>query len=243
MQVYRSSLIALAVAATACSSPSGVEPCDGAARSLSGNVCLDLDAAGGLTDHVDIIEAEVERTLAAARALVPVTDLRVRIIDDPGRVIPEIGLGGFATGPGEVRIFGDSRRADVEAAIRAELMGQLAHEIHHALRMRTVGYGSTLFQAAISEGLADHFALDLTGRPPSPWSVALTPAQLDEWLPRVIAGTTGSYDHDAWFFGSAAIPRWTGYATGFALVGSYLETHPGAHAAGLIGEPAASFLP
>lgn len=228
----------------ACSSPSGPESCTGVSTALPGAVCVNMDAAGDLTRYRALIEAEVERTLEAIREIVPISDLQISIIADPARVIPEIGIGGFTPSRSEVQIFGDPTLPDVEGILEGELLGILSHEIHHALRRRSVGYGSTLLQAAVSEGLADHFALEVGGGEPPPWSVALTPGELEVWLPEVVARTSGSYDHSEWFFGTTpSIPRWTGYAVGFELVRRYIEEHPGARASGLIGEPASSFIP
>ncbi len=51
------------------------------------------------------------------------------------------------------------------------------------------------------------------------------------------------YNHWAWFFGSDAceIPRWAGYSLGFALIGDYLERHPGSSAAALATVPSETF--
>ncbi|NIX39030.1 MAG: peptidase [Gemmatimonadetes bacterium] len=189
-----------------------------------------------------MIEEEVERTLAAVRTRLDVTDLRIAFRPELSGVIPELGIGGYNPSADEVRIYLDPSDPGIPGIVRDEQLRILSHEIHHALRRTTVGYGSTLFHAAVTEGLADHFALEVGGGEPAPWSVALTPEELEEWMPEVLAGTGSGYDHEEWFFGtSPSIPRWTGYAVGFELVGIYLDAHPGSSASGLVGEPADSF--
>ena len=45
----------------------------------------------------------------------------------------------------------------VSQAIRASLPKMLAHELHHARRGTSVGYGDTLGEALVAEGLAQSF--------------------------------------------------------------------------------------
>ena len=203
-----------------------------------------MSAAGGLVLHRADIEREVDRTIERVRPLLGVSDLRIAVIDDPSGVIPETGFGGYNPNAGEVRLFADSNRPDVEAAIRSELAPTLAHEIHHAMRRRAIGYGSSLLQATISEGLADHFSIEVSPGYDPPWISALTEEELALWLPEVTSRSSGDYDHAEWFHGAgASIPRWTGYAVGFELVRVHLDAHPDQLASTLVGEPASSFVP
>ena len=153
-------------------------------------------------------------------------------------------MGGFNPSADEVRLYADSSRPDLETVLRSELLPQLAHEIHHAMRRRAVGYGSTLLQAAVTEGLADHFSLEVSGGIERPWALALTPAELATWTPEVESRATGGYDHAEWFFGTNPyIPRWTGYAVGFELVRAYMDEDPTRRASAMVGERAESFVP
>lgn len=198
-------------------------------------------------DERDEIVAGISATLVRAAALIPLGQTRIQILVDPRHVIPEVGVGGRTVGTDAgplIRLYFDLPGGeDRRHIIAQQLPSLLAHELHHASRIRTVGYGSSLPEAIISEGLADHFAQELTGRGPAPWSVALSLTQLAEWTPRALALGSGAYDHDAWFFGAQpGIPRWAGYAIGYALVGRYLAAHPDAHASSRVDEPAATFL-
>jgi uncharacterized protein YjaZ len=215
------------------------------AAEFPGDICLDLSSAGALVDYQSVVEDEVMRALDAIQPLLGVTGLRISLIDDRAGVIPEVGMGGFNPSTDEVRLYADPARPDLETILRSELLYQLAHETHHAMRRRAIGYGSTLLQAAVSEGLADHFAMEASGRAsPPPWSVALTPDELATWIPEVESRNTGAYDHFDWFVGtSPEIPRWTGYAVGYELVRAYLDQNPASSASGLVGEPATSFVP
>ncbi|MEQ8329692.1 MAG: DUF2268 domain-containing putative Zn-dependent protease [Longimicrobiales bacterium] len=233
-----------AALAFACGSATEPVICSQPSTAFTDGVCLDFSDAGGLIEHRSIIEAEVGRTLDLARPLIGVSDLRIRIVDDRSGVIPEIGMGGFNPSATEVRLFGDAERPDIATVLREELMAQLAHEMHHAMRRRAVGYGSTLLEAAVSEGLADHFSLEVAPGPPPIWASSLDQEALDRWTGEVLARSTGSYNHARWFHGTdPEIPRWTGYAVGFTLVGEKLDTEAGLSPSSLVGEPASSFVP
>jgi hypothetical protein len=237
-------LIVALLATQACSSPSAGEGCSGASTLFSGNVCLDFRSAGALAERRAEFEAEVESALFLVRAVTSIDDLRISIISDAAQVIPEIGLGGFNPSANEIEIYGDPNLPDLSGVIESELFQILAHEVHHVLRRRAVGYGTTLLQAAVSEGLADHFVLELREGEGQPWSVALEPDELEVWLPEVIARANGPYDHEEWFYGTTSgVPRWAGYAVGFALVQKYLDDHPGLTPSGLANEPAIAFIP
>ena len=110
------------------------------------------------------------------------------------------------------------------------------------MRDRGPGYGQSLLEALISEGLADHFAVALLRIPPPPWTHALTAEQLDNALAKARPEfDRRPYDHSRWFFGAGDIPRWTGYALGYHLVTKYLATHPDQTAASLVDVPAGAF--
>jgi uncharacterized protein YjaZ len=216
--------------------------CPDGSVAVSAGVCLDLRQSPGTSAHHALLRDETTRTLSLVSAHLTLRDLTIVVVDNPRGVIPEVGLGGFTPSAREVRLFVDPARPDVAQVLRRELAPLLAHELHHAARWRAVGYGFTLRDAAVSEGLADHFALEVTGAPPPPWTAALDAEALERWIPEVARRGSGAYNHAAWFFGSTdSIPRWTGYAVGFALVRRHLAADPARRASTLVGEPAARF--
>lgn len=223
-----------ATAQTTCSSPS-VE--------YGGNVCLDLSAATDITEHHATIDEQIGKTLERIQALMPLDSLNVAVISDAERTIPYMGIGGFTSGRHDVQIFLDPGFDDLRSVLLTELAPMFAHESHHAMRMRTVNYGYTVLEASISEGLADHFAIEVTGAEPPPWSTYLSAAELEKWIPEVEARSSGDYEHSEWFFGSTPdIPVWTGYSVGYELVRRYLELHIDSLPSTLHSEPAASFV-
>lgn len=98
--------------------------------------------------------------------------------------------------------------------------------MHHSARIRRgPGYGTTLLEALVTEGLADHFAEELYPQPAGfPWNHALTRSQLvEQWTKARSQLHDDRYDHERWFFGGAKTPRWTGYTLGYEITKRYLQ--------------------
>ena len=209
------------------------------------SICLDIAPSADLDPFRAQIEQLACQAMTGIRQLMPIDDLTIQVRDAAGNAIPEIGLGGFNPDPGRVIIYLDPSFPDFSAALDAEFAFQLAHEVHHARRRRAIGYGNTLLQATVSEGLADHFAMEVTGKPAPPWSLAVQGAELEEVFQLAEAEWDNtSYNHAAWFVGaSQEIPRWAGYSMGYELVKRFKEANPGTLASGLFGTPAPEFAP
>ena len=74
-----------------------------------------------------------------------------------------------------------------------------------------MSYGATLLDAMVSEGLADHFSLQVFPGEAPPWTAALDEAQRASFRARAAKELdTSPYPHAAWFFGAEEdIPNWT----------------------------------
>ena len=169
-------------------------------------------------------------------------DIDVVFYDNPGATLKEIGVGGYTPCANVVFISLDPRNPKFKAGIKNDLPKTLAHEINHAIRFRTPISKETLFEAMISEGLADHFSMEVTGRKnPPAWAMALSSEQKKTFMKKASKEWNApTYDHNAWFYGSTPkkIPRWTAYALGFGLVATYLQKHPKISASKLISAKA-----
>jgi hypothetical protein len=166
------------------------------------------------------------------------TTARIRI--DPAATIPEMGVGGFTdVVTGVVTISLDPGHPDFERTLRTWLPITLAHELDHAERtLSGPGYGNTLLQAMVSEGMADAFAGQvLPASPAIPWDHALSRAEESvvwrEARPR-LGRRQSSAQHALWFYGTESIPRWAGYTIGHDIVGSFLLRHPEVTAAQMV---------
>lgn len=178
-----------------------------------------MDAAGqlpaALRDELsEVMTAELRRLTA----LLSLDGVDVALSIDPSWCIPELGLLGYApTGYG-LQLTIDPKNPNFVASWRRELPATLAHELHHVRRWRGPGYGRTLREALVSEGLAQHFEaaqrseLPIYAQPSSDLEALWARAR-----PELDAPT---YSHNTWFFGSETeqLPRWAGYQLGYAQV-------------------------
>jgi uncharacterized protein YjaZ len=145
-------------------------------------------------------------------------------IGAPRLVIPEIGLGGYTPDPHVSYVYVDTRHSVEEN----ELVATICHELHHASRLLGPGYGQTLLEAMVFEGLAISFEQEATGDETFLSGYLAKQRGTTALLNRVRDrfGDT-SFDHRSWFVADAkgVLPRWTGYRVGYYLVQRYLERH------------------
>ena len=122
-----------------------------------------LNARNALTGMMPEARAAAREAVTAAseHADLPPFDLVIRAGDE---VMTGWGIGGCAPAPGQIQITLDPARYAPEPFIRT-----LVHELHHLIRWDGPGYGKTLGEALVSEGLAGHFVLQVLGGKPDPW--------------------------------------------------------------------------
>ena len=215
------------------------------AITLSFNNCLLIEHNNLSSNDQALIESKIAEGITLINNLMDVDNIQIRVVRDLNLVIPEIGIGGFNPGENEIIIAINENFGNLNQSLNQELIPLLAHEAHHAKRRRSVGYGSTLFQAIITEGLADHFSMEVAGIDPPIWSVAVTGEELDNWLEMIAnSWNTSPYDHGKWFLGTSTdTPRWLGYSMGYELVKRYLEENTDQRASSLHNKPASAFEP
>jgi uncharacterized protein YjaZ len=185
-----------------------------------------LDAAGHLREHREHILERTDQTVRRVRELIPVEQVDVMIVENPSWTIPNVGLGGYSPTPHLVQIWLDPNVTDFKHNLERELAPTLAHEFHHAIRWHNPGYGQTLLEAMVTEGLAQAFEVPFRDGQIPRYAILEHPSRMNELmdLARLEFQNT-TYDHNGWFFGSEArgIPKWTGYALGYEIVKRYLE--------------------
>ncbi|PKA41553.1 DUF2268 domain-containing protein [Rhizobium sullae] len=207
-----------------------------------------LEAEGSLAPWRNAIRAQANSVAARIRAVVP-PEFHQRSFDIviqylPDEVIPELGFGGSCFRRGLVTINLDPKTADLEAhLVQGVFRRMLAHELHHAMRWGACGYGLSLGEALVSEGLADAFSETITGLSAPPWSSALRDGGWCDLLDQAEREQDRQdYDHAAWFFGTGELPRWAGYTIGYRLARLYGQANPEAAAIGMIDAPSSAVL-
>jgi uncharacterized protein YjaZ len=185
-----------------------------------------LDAANHLGDYRQRILEVSKQTLAKVQELLSVDQIDVMIVRNPTWTIPESGFGGYCPEPHLVQIWLDPKAQNFEANLELELAATLAHELHHAKRWQNPGYGKTLLEAMVTEGLAQCFETDFRNGQTPFYAVPFEKAEMTELLARArLEFENSNYNHAAWFFGDETqnLLRWTGYKLGFEIVNHYLE--------------------
>jgi hypothetical protein len=165
---------------------------------------------------------------AARDAAPPLAIERLDVLIVPGdHLIPGWDCNGVARGPWRVTITVDPACDGHEKRpLDTQLRAILAHELHHARRWRDPGYGETLGEALVSEGLAQCYEEQM-GCPTPNYALAVRGPALST-LARLARGelASASYDHGTWFFGSKADPTfpWSGgYSLGYVIVRRWLD--------------------
>ncbi|MGK9175114.1 DUF2268 domain-containing protein [Yokenella regensburgei] len=184
-----------------------------------------LNAQKKLTAHCEWLQSSLIHTYEQAKRLMPVPSLDV-VVKAGTFVIPEKGHLGYCPEAGLVYITVDPENPLFCKNEAHSVERMFAHELHHAARWAGPGYGSSLGEVIVSEGLAGHFSLELFGGEPEPWE-SLTSDILPSCRPLLLENWHRTdYDHNAWFFGTGKLPRWLGYTAGFNLICRYLTYYP-----------------
>ena len=188
-----------------------------------------LNARGTLTPYIKTIESIFNNTINKITKKVQISNIDIIIADNLDNTIPEIGIGGYVPNANLIYISLNPKHPRFKISLNEDLDRTLTHEIHHCIRWKSKNYGTSLLEAIIWEGLADHFEIEISNKKPEPWSIALSKKQIKIFLEKAKKEFSNKkYNHEAWFFGdkNKKIPRWTAYSLGFYLVDQYLKKYP-----------------
>lgn len=200
-----------------------------------------LDPRGQLSPVEDWLQTVLHDAFARSAAMLPLG--RVDAVVKAGTfVIPEKGHVGWAPEPGIIYLTVDPNHQSLHQNANNSLERMFAHELHHCARWDGPGYGMTLGEVLVSEGLAGHFVQEIYGPPLEPWESVPGPVLRLHLAEAQAEWDSRDYEHSRWFFGSRDLPRWLGYSLGFQIVDRYLA-ETGASAAGQAHFAAAGFRP
>lgn len=178
-----------------------------------------LDAPGSLKKLKSSLRSVFEESLASLPKDFIVNDVDIVVQDLPAWVIPELGIVGHTYSGHVVHIFIDSGHK----IKHSDILKTIVHELHHAARWQSVGFGSTLGEVIVSEGLACLFEEEISGDIPIYANVKIN----EDTIARIKKEINiKKYDRGKWFFGSdKTVPRWFGYTYGYNLCKSYSALH------------------
>ncbi|KFE34656.1 hypothetical protein DW2_12415 [Thioclava atlantica] len=199
-----------------------------------------INARHQLTGIAKWLSERLDDAFAVSAKHLPLLDTDV-IMRAGKAVIPEKGHLGYAPERGLIYVTVDPENPVLRTNPSQSLERMLAHELHHSSRWDGPGYGKTLGEALVSEGLAGHFAQEVYGGEREPWE-QVPVSTLRPYLFKAQADwQSADYNHAEWFFGSHEFPAWVGYSLGYEMVGRYLAAHGDARAAKLVHADAADF--
>ncbi len=184
---------------------------------------------------LDKVEAGFNQAVPIVQDKLSADKIDVIFINAPMNVIPEIGIGGYSPGPYNVYVSLDPEFTTFTVE---DMVLTILHESHHCMRWRKPGYGQTLGEAMISEGLATLFEEEYSGEPPIYAQVKIKDDEIEEARKNL---DNKQYNHSEWFFGAKGIQRWFAYTYGYQLSKAYSE-RTGKSAAELVHTSAKLFL-
>jgi Predicted Zn-dependent protease (DUF2268) len=187
----------------------------------------------------------IAHALARIDALLPGPPTAITVSYGGSDVIPQTGTSG-ETSPetGVIAIaFGQTSQASPGMIVELWLPRSFAHEIDHSVRILAgPGFGASLLEVIISEGISSAFETAAFPGPPSPWDRAISRSQeCALWKQaQPLLGQTDLYDE--WFFGGPGIPRWAAFTIGYDIVTDYHQRHPDASWSAITAADATAIL-
>jgi uncharacterized protein YjaZ len=206
---------------------------------------LVLDTTINPTDSLSIMIINgIHNLMPRIQKLIPADSITINIAISSVNILPAFGMGGRSINNG-IEFYIDPRNPNFSVKL---LLRSLVHESCHVSRLRMPGWQLTLLECMITEGLADHFAIEVLGGEKAPWSKALTDEEIIKCMIQV--KPILRLRHESWnaefnekYFnpwmlfgrkGDDPIPGWTGYSIGWRIVENYLKAHPEAKASSLV---------
>jgi len=190
------------------------------------------------------IKKAIKEVLVEIEKKLGIPNLEIIIDDNSKLTIPKTGLGGSCDSD-LIQIHINPNFKNIEKDIETKIKRTLSHEVHHSVRNIYFSWSeATLLEAFITEGLADHFDIEINGGEPYPWSMALSEEESAFYLnPNSEELFSKDFDYGTWFFGdnSPKIPKWAGYSIGFKLVRDYMKKS-GKSASELVNVSSEEFL-
>lgn len=184
-----------------------------------------LEASGSLATHRKALMQAFDVAYRGISQVMPPPRLDVLIQRLPGETIPELGLVGRAYRSTMFSLTLDPDNPNFATSLEGGAMSRhVVHEVHHCLRMAGPGYGWTLGEALVSEGLAGRFVQHVLGSEAEAWERAFSLEALRRFPAHLRELEATYYDHSTWFFGTGDKPRWLGYALGYQVVGLWLAS-------------------
>ncbi|MBU1557527.1 DUF2268 domain-containing protein [Patescibacteria group bacterium] len=149
------------------------------------------------------IQTAIEEVSSKIEKKLKLPTLRIIVDDNLNLTIPETGVGGSCDS-NLIQIHINPNFKNIEKYISEKVKRTITHEIHHSVRDTYFPWNkATLLEAFVTEGLADHFDIEINGGEPYPWSLALDNEEFIFYLNQASKDLfSKDFDYKTWFFGS-----------------------------------------
>lgn len=182
------------------------------------NICV-LDAGNKIEKKQwKLIKGVVKKhSLLASKAL-SLTTINICIYPNKDWCINQTGDGGYTAGPDWIQLFIDPTKPNLIPKIaESSFPANIYHEMHHARRMIKVGFGQSLLEVVISEGLATVFAEEMFGKFKAPWG-KYSKSEIEQLIKIFdINKLDKKINYEEWFLGHGK-PHWLGYKVGTYII-------------------------
>ena len=179
-----------------------------------------LEADKQLRPYLPIIQKLAQPVLKTVKKLLPFKESVDIIVYRYHAPNPDFATTGYTPTGNTLLLYSDPAQKGYKKLLPEQLPKVLAHELHHARRWQGPGYGKTLGEALVTEGLAAHFEEEIAGGQPSHFYVQFSAKELGRLYKLAKSELTSeSYKYNDWFFGNKArkIPSHAGYGLGYHL--------------------------
>jgi len=151
-------------------------------------------------------------------------DVTIIIDTDPGMIDPNIGVGGYTDDKSEIQLSIDPAHKDLHDD---EIFATLVHELSHVKRIYGPGYGTTLFDYLVFEGLGVAFEEEVCGQNtyyPNHLRKLHDAKHLSDTFAYMFDYDDTQYDYIDFIIGNAEkkIPEFAVYSMGLFIVDQYL---------------------
>ncbi len=216
---------------------------------LAQGCILVLDEKIDITDSLSVeIIARIQNIIPRIQKLIPADSITIDLAMSSSEVLPMFGVGGRTTSDHSLSMYFDPKNPNFRVEF---LVRSLVHECLHPTRLRMLHWQLTLLECMITEGLADHFMIELLKGDRPAWTSALTEEEIKQYLVKVKPVLRLKHElwnnkftqnyFVPWMFGRKGdnpIPGWTGYTLGWRIVDNYLRAHPEVRTSDLVFTPA-----
>lgn len=139
------------------------------------------------------------------------------------------GVDGDALSAGvlQVRIDLRNEKYKIENLLGTPLKGLVRHEMNHVARWQGPGYGWSLLEATVSEGLGTVYEKMSTDPHDMPHADYSNIKELLSYYRNRNKEEDKGYNHSSWFFGfDKKYPKYLGYKVGTYIIEKVLELNP-----------------